>query len=46
MEDNSSLRTFAAVALTCGIAYVISGPVGLAVVALIALLKTAKKEES
>lgn len=46
MSDNIDLKKFMTLALVCGIAYAVGGPVGLAVIALIALIRTAKKEES
>ena len=45
MNDNSELRSILVWALLCGIAYAVVGPVGLAVVALVALIRISKKEE-
>lgn len=42
-DDTFELIQFAKWALICGIAYMVTGPVGLACVALIALCKYAKK---
>ena len=45
--NNSDIdfRKFMTLALVCGISYAIGGPVGLAVIALIALIRTAKKDD-
>lgn len=46
MTNNSELRSILMWALVCGIAYAVVGPVGLATVALVGLIRISKKEGS
>ena len=43
IDNGSELRKLVGWALICGIAYAVCGPVGLAVVAVVALLRTSKE---